>query len=274
MPSTAALRRASSKSSLPQQLFACAGLRRRVHLHRDADDVVPAFEQKPAATAESTPPLIAAITRSLTIEYGQDNTKAGPTQTSPMSDAGPANAGRAVSRRARGARALALSTRPSRSGFARSTSRPSRRRTGTRSARRSTFAASCARTRAYLGARSGGGRRRLQPHAPEPPAPRRPRRAGRPSGRRRPGGAASCSGSRRRSPSLLVAFVVYNELTMRRRQSRRRAGDARSPTFGPRRRLPPRSSPAPGRDPSARRRGAGQLAGLGPLGSLVAAGHR
>src|ERR1700678_2042466 len=65
MPKVCALRRASSKSSAPQHDFACAGLVGAYIFIVTPTTSYPASTKRPAATAESTPPLIAATTRSL-----------------------------------------------------------------------------------------------------------------------------------------------------------------------------------------------------------------
>ena len=69
---------------------------------------------------------------------------------------------------------------------------------------------------------------------------------------------------------LLVAFVVYNELTMNRREVAVEASASPTPAA---RRLYRAGRAAPGRHSGARA-GGRQLAGRHPLGSLVAAGHR
>ena len=122
------------------------------------------------------------------------------TQTSPMSDAGPGDLGERF-RAAREARGLSLSDVAEQIRHSLGLLWPrSKRRTGRRSARRSTFAASCAPTRAFSGS---------IPRKRSPPSTDAARAAGfecpgrpgaRPTARRAWREQRSCSGSRERSP--------------------------------------------------------------------------
>src|SRR5579884_921863 len=83
MPIIAALRLASSKSSIPQQLFACGAFVGEYIFIVTPITSYPASARRPAATAESTPPLIAAITRVFAmVSVGQDNRATAQTPSS------------------------------------------------------------------------------------------------------------------------------------------------------------------------------------------------